>query len=312
MARRPNTEAPEATTEVTETEATVETTEATEAPATETPAEPDLTAFTEALDAAIESRDSTTGDVPEANVEPVVLAYRKLDGLKAKNAAKRLVEEAMKTAMTDSNLSLARANLEISKRLTSGPVSSGSSTREPAKPVDPTEAYVELVSGLVLAAQLVQEAQPEGVAESWAEQVQTQVSEAGEKAEAFRAWFTSDAEDKGDAPETPAFVQAAVKLALGKSAKVGATRRASSASPFTGERRDVGEHIKSAFEGVEVGTFLTVAEIRKHTSAEYGQDSPSAGAVSARLFPKSGKVTIPGVEPGTNDKGVKGATKVAV
>lgn len=82
-----------------------------------------------------------------------------------------------------------------------------------------------------------------------------------------------------------------------------APRRAS------GTRRDIGAHIVSAFEGLPEGAFLTVGQIRSHRSEEYGDEFPSAGAISARLFPSSGRCTVPGVEPGENGRGVRGARR---
>ena len=97
-------------------------------------------------------------------------------------------------------------------------------------------------------------------------------------------------------------------LAIGKAAKAGAR----AGSTFTGERRDIGKHIAEAFESVEPGGFLTVAEIRKFRSNEYGDNPPSAGAISARLFPSGGgDCTIEGVSGDTNDKGNKGGRKTA-
>ncbi|WP_409332795.1 DUF262 domain-containing protein [Trujillonella humicola] len=74
-------------------------------------------------------------------------------------------------------------------------------------------------------------------------------------------------------------------------------------------RRDIGAHIASAFEGLPDGAFLTVREIRAHRSDEYGDEFPSAGAISARLFPSSGRCTVPGVEPGADERGVRGARR---
>lgn len=322
MARKPssNSSTPTATTvEVPSTEESIVTT-TTEAPveadATEAPAaaevEIDLSDFNTALAAAVEGADQTTGDVPEALVEPVVLAYRRLDGVKAKNAAKRLVDDAMKSGMDASNIPVARANLQVSKKLTAGPTSSGQPRAE-RTPVDPTEAFVELVVGLSLASQLATATVPEGVTEDWNEKVQALHAGSTEQAQTYLAWVNTPVEEGAEPtaePEVPAFVKAAVKLALGKSAKVGSVKKASTGgSTYEGERRDVGKHITEAFESVESGTFLTIAEIRKHESAEYGKDAPSAGAISARLFPKSGKVSVEGVTPSQNDKGIKGATK---
>lgn len=85
---------------------------------------------------------------------------------------------------------------------------------------------------------------------------------------------------------------------------------ATAAEPGESRRRDVGKHIVHVFAAVPVGTFLTVAEIRRRPSPEYSDAPPSAGAISARLFPASGRTTVPGVDPGLSG-GVRGATKSA-
>lgn len=75
-------------------------------------------------------------------------------------------------------------------------------------------------------------------------------------------------------------------------------------------RRDVGLHIANAFKNIPSGTFLTIQQIKNTPSPEYGDDSPSAGAVSARLFPSTGKpTTVAGIEP-TRHNGVRGARKI--
>lgn len=271
---------------------------ATEAPAAaEQPI--DLTAFTATVDEAVAGRDETTGEVPEALLTSAQTEYRNLDGLKAKNAAKKLVEERMREAMNQRDISSARAFMLVSDNLTAG----ASASKEKA-PADPKEAFLQRYTSLVLAAQLVAEEAPEGV-----DPASVNVEDLLESAKALRAYEANEAEDKGDAPEASPVVKAAVKLATGKSARVGGGSRAG--STFTGERRDIGKHIAEAFASVEAGQFLTVAEIRKFKSEEYGDNPPSAGAISARLFPTSGKCTVEGVEPGQNDKGNKGATKIA-
>lgn len=77
----------------------------------------------------------------------------------------------------------------------------------------------------------------------------------------------------------------------------------------TSGRRDIGRHIEHVFSSRAVGEFLTIAQIRREPSPEYGESAPSAGAISARLFPPNGKTTVPGVVPETRE-GVRGATKV--
>lgn len=308
MARRQNRQnTPEENTVSTDTEVTETPTEAVEAEATEAAPKAevviDLTAFQAAANEAVAQADTSTGEVAPAVLEPVVKEYRLLDGIKAKNAAKAWLVEQMKAQMDAQSIVGARSFLQLSEGMTAGSASSG-----PKTPTDPTQAFVQAEATLRLAAVLHEPG--EGVTEGWEEKVVELVESSTDAATAYLAWLKSDAEDKGDEPETTAVVKNAVKLALGKAAKVGG-RAAGSGSTFTGERRSIGAHIDSAFAEVEPGTFLTVAEIRKHRSEAYGDNPPSAGAISARLFPQSGNCTVEGVEPGTNGKGNKGATKLA-
>lgn len=281
------------------------------APATtETPAAeaPDLTAFQAALDAAVAERDDTTGDIALAPLGKVADAYRALE-TKGKRAASKIVAEAMKSAMDNMTISLARAYLQIERNALVA--ASAAKAKAERVPTDPTEAFVQTAAGLRLAIDLAVANVPEGVSEAWADKAKAAVAEASESAAAYIAWLRSDAEDKGDAPEVAGWIAGAAKLALGKSGKVGAAARAASTARGDGVRHDIAKHILEAFEGVEAGTFLTIAEIRKHESSEYGTNPPSAGAISARLFPKSGKVSVEGISATTQD-GKKGAVKNAV
>lgn len=274
--------------------------EQTEAPAAES-APVDLTAFTTAVEAAVEARDTSTGDVPADQLAPVQAAYRDLDGLKAKNAARALIAERMKAAMNNLDITSARAFMV----LTEGLSAAGSKSSADKPPADPKQAFTERYQAILLAAELVAAEAPEGVTVTEI----TVPDGALASAQALAAYNANEAEDKGDAPESSPVVRAALKLASGKAS--GARKAGVGTGSNGGVRRDIGEHIKSAFADVDAGTFLTVAEIRAHKSAEYGDEPPSAGAISARLFPSSGKSTVEGVEPGTNDKGTRGATKLA-
>ena len=318
MARRTksSTKASEETQAQTPEESTVTTTTeaAPEAAASTTEKkadEFDLTGFNSAVEKALAEADTSTGDIPLASLEGVTNEYRKLDGPKGKNAAKKAINEAMKESMNSMDIIKARAYLQISEKA----LSAGPGAGAERKPADPTEAFVQRVVTLNLANQLVTDEVPEGVAEDWAQRVEDEVAKLAESAREYRTWAESDAEDKGEAPEVPAFVKNAVKLAEGKTAKAGRST-GGGGSTYSGERRDIGKHILSAFEGVDEGTFLTIAEIRKHRSDEYGDSEPSAGAISARLFPNgdASKCTLvkSGVQPGQNEAGRKGATKVAV
>lgn len=292
--------------EDTAAETPVEATESTETPATD---EIDLSDFKAAAERAVEERDSATGELPTAAIEPVLVEYRKLEGIKAKNAAKRWLDASMKHSMDELNIQQARAFMQLGENMTSAPSAAGRAERAPA---DPTEAFVQLLAGLKLATQLAAQDVPEGVSEDWKDKANQLVQESADPARSYLEWLNADEEARGDEPEVSAFVKAAVKLSQGKSARVAARKSGGTATPYTGERRDIAKHIEAAFAEVEAGTFLTIAQIRAHKSEEYGDDQPSAGAISARLFPSNGKVNLPeGIEPARNDEGRKGARKTA-
>lgn len=292
MARRNSTTQPE------NSEATVADQENTEAPTTEpteTPTEGadgkaeveiDLTAFKEAAEAAVAKRDESTGEIPLAEVEPVNVQYRALDGIKPKNAAKNWLEDEMKAAITKLNVQLARAYSIVRDNL-----SAGTGTKSEKQPADPTAAYVNKVAAHVLALDLIRSNVPEDVDTDKASgQVEELVTSLKEQVDSYQAWVTNEAEDKGEAPEVSPVVRTAFKLAQGKASGGGRV------SGGSGVRRDIGKHIQSAFADLEDGAFLSIAQIANHTSEEYGQDHPSQGAVSARLFPASGgETTVPGV-----------------
>jgi len=272
--------------------------------------EVDLTAFNEAIESAVkdtEKRDATTGELTPELIEPVNKAFRDLDGAKAKNKARAALNELMKGAMNALDMPLARSYMILSDNLSAA----GGHAKAEKVPADPTEAFVQRVVGLQLAVELAKTHVPEGVNDEWNAKANELLATARTKAAEYFDWRQADEETRGEEPEVDATVKAAVKLVEGKAAKVGgSTRSSGGGSTFDGPRRDIGEHIKSAFAGVESGTFLTIAEIRKHRSEEYGDNPPSAGAIAARLNPKSGKCTVEGIEPAQNDAGRKGARKL--
>lgn len=273
--------------------------------------------FKETVAAAVDQRDATVGTMSDEVLRTVTNAYTSLDGgPKVKNAAKKYVQAQMTDAMnqmSQEGVVLARAYFQIQEEaLVAKRAAKGTGERRVREPVNPTEAFVERAASLALAAELVGAEVPEGVDDDWLDKANTRVAElqSGDEIDTYRTWLLNDAEDKGDAPEVSPIVIAAVKLALGRTAKPGKKiRPASSGSTYTGERRDVGKHITEAFDGKASGTFLLVSEIAKFASNEYGDDRPSSGAVSARLFPPSGKCTVEGITPGQNELGRKGAFK---
>jgi hypothetical protein len=302
------TATPEVTEEATQAAEPVAPVESdTSAKTDEKEAEVDLTAFSSAVEAAVtdeEKRDKDTGDLAAELIEPVNHAFRDLEGAKAKNKARAHLNGLMKDAMNDLNMPLARSYMLLSDGLSAGP-----SAKAERQPADPTEAFVQKVVGLQLAVALATENLPEGVDEAWKAKANELFTESKSVAQEFLEWSRSDADDKGDEPDVSSVVKAAVKLAQGKAAKVGSSR--GTGTPHEGPRRDIAKHIYEAFEGQAPGTFLTIAEIRKFHSEEYGDNPPSAGAISARLFPTGGgKCTLEGVVPDTNENNKKGARKI--
>ena len=273
----------------------------------------DLTDFNAAVAVAVAGKDETTGVVAESFVATVQEAFRKLDGAKAKNAAKTALNEGMKAAMEARDLPSATAWFQLSNSLTAVK----SAAKAERVPTDPTEAFVQRIVGLRLATDLAKGNVPEGVTEDWTTKANELYSASVEAAQASLAWANRAPVEEGveDVPEPEAspFVKAAVKLSQGKSGKVGgkATTKGTG-TPFLGVRRDISKHVAEAFADKDFGDFLTISEIKNSRSEEYGDNPPSAGAISARLFPKQGaKCTLTGVTPATSKdgKGNKGATK---
>ena len=332
MARRDRESAPESTqtdeqvaeqaTETTVTEAPAEAPTSTDEqivaqPAEAKPAETpiDLGPFQKSVTEAVAQRDPS-GELPTEAYGPVNEAYAALKGQKAKNQAKAWLSESMGKLINEApnkpgteGMQLvfeARALMLVQNQLTTA----GSSTKEPS---DPTEAYVERFVSIALARQLVAETQPEGVSEDWATKAEALASsdKVTEGIQAYKAWLANTAEDKGDAPEVPSVVSNAFKLAQGKAArKSGGSGR--TGTPHEGPNRSVPKHMLEYFADKAEGHEATVAEIAKFDSVEYGSgaDHPSSGAITARLKPKSGKVTLEGIEP-VMVNGHLGARKVA-
>jgi hypothetical protein len=298
-----NTNTPEENT-VDETSTPETPVEGTETPTPEAPVEQpvDLTAFKESVTEALSEGDTATGELPEAAVAKVNEQYRAVEGNKGKGEARKFLEEAMLEAVGKLDAVAARGYSDLRAKL-----SAAGGAKADKAPSDPTAAFVQRLASLRLAQQIVESERPEG--EGIDEKVEALVNENTELITKQREYLANEAEDKGDGPELNPVVRAAFKAASGKA--TGGTSRSGGSSG--GVRHDTGKHIASAFADVEVGTFLTIAEIANHKSAEYGDDTPSQGAISARLFPTT---TVAGVEPvekhAIDGKNPKGARKIAV
>lgn len=301
------------------TEAPVETPDTTDETPTEAPAESnekapevpiDLSAFEAATDEALVDADETTGALPVVAVEKVKEAYRALDGLKAKNAAKKFINDRISDRMNSGKLEQARSYFQLSEEAL---VAAAGGSKKESTPADPTEAFTQLVASISLAYGLAVGSPPENVGGDWQTKANDLTEANREAAATYAAWFDGDTETRGDEPEVSPFVKAAVKLSRGKAARAGATRSGGGGSTFQGERRDIGKHIIEVFSGKEPGTFLKINEIRHTDTSEYKAGEASAGAISARLFPdgdgsKSTMLKV-GIRPDYKD-GKKGATLV--
>ena len=267
----------------------------------------DLSAFQAKAVETLAEGDPTTGELPLAAIEPVNVEYRKLDGTKAKNAAKTWLEDRMKAALMGGegydtpNFQHARSFVQMKDNL-----SAAKGASKESAPADPVAAFVQRRASLILADRIVSAQAPE-VAEDrdLEEEIGNLVTSLNEQVEAYLTWQSTEPEEgaeKPDAPEVSPIVKAALKLSTGKAAKSGGGSKGPSTAP---SGRSVAKHVVEAFADKETGTFLTVAELAKFQSSEYGDDRPSQGAVQARLFPDSGKpTTIPGVK--AVDKGERG------
>lgn len=288
MARRSST--PQAETAVTdETDVSVETvTDETETPVeavteavTETPVPPvevDLTDFKNAAEAAASLADEATGDLPKEAIDAVNKVYREIEGIKGKNRARDYLDEMMKEAISDrGDIMRARAFVDIKDGLTAA---GGKSPATPRPPADPTAAFVQKVTAITLGYQELTSNVPEGVdAETYGDKVNELVASLEDDMDAYRAYLSSD-DDDAEVPEVSPIVRQAFKLSAVKGGSGGSTRVSG------GPRRDIEVHMNQVFSDLEVGAFLTINEIAKLASTEYGDDRPSAGAISARLFPK--------------------------
>lgn len=274
-----------------------------------------------------EDRDRQTGALPEVLVAKFGDAYRALDSGQKRQARNKItarVQELLDDegeTMFESVMKAKSFNLLITETKKSSPAAA----RPAATPVDPTEAYVDQYLALALATMALPV--PEGVDITKAhESIQAIVGayNTGDSTEAtafanYAAWCrNTDTENRGDEPEVPDYVKRSFKVADGKAA--GTRRRASSGGGTRtrvagGAQGDIAKHVAEVMAEVPVGEFKPIAWIAKQRSNEYGDRNPSAGAISARLFPSSGgPSTIPnieGVSAEDSPEGKKGARRTA-
>jgi hypothetical protein len=312
-------QAEEASTEeatTTETSTEDSTSKADEKPAETGPSDKELfEVFTAAAEGALadESRDESTGTLPAATIAPVAQAYTAL-GTRYKGNAREWLTEKMTEAMTEGKYLDARSYLE----LLNGLKSTGSRKETAGKPpVDPTEAHVARAAALMLSVNLLEA--EEGVAEDWATKAQEKANELSSQVLAYRNWMAEN-KDKASDEQTEAPTVDPIVLAAAAAAKGRAVTRKAAASPAgaakpkaagdPGARHDTSAHIQEAFADKNPGDWMSIGDIVKFKSTEYGDDEPSPGAIAARLFPGNDatKCKVPGIRPEQRDK--KGAVKL--
>ncbi len=304
MARRNQSQKP-AEAETPTVEPTDETT-APAAPAEDTNTTPtesapvDLTAFQASVNEALTTRDEASGELPEESLTAVNEQYRSLDGVKAKNQARKWIEDQMLALIKDGKFQEARGFVDVKDNLSAGSGGGG-----PKAPADPTAAFVQRMASFYLAINYLTANVGDDVASDWTEKVDALVAEESDNLDAYVTFQKSDDED-AEEPEVSPVVRQAFKLTAGKAA--GGSGRVSSGGP----RRDIAKHIEQVFADEADGTFLTVNEIAKRKSTEYGDDLPSAGAISARLFPKGKEpYSANGISAAQPDSKPRGAVKNA-
>lgn len=270
-----------------EAEATVE-----EVEVEETEEVIDLTEFEAAVEAAVANADEATGAVNEVDISAVRTSYQGLPGIKPKNAAKAHLNNELKAAVSGMNLPKARSIMTLNEE-----AAVAGKSAAPKKEVNHREQFVNKVATLTLALYLAQQDVPEQIQDSAEAVAEAQGQANGAFEEGLNVMADSELETES------ALVRSAIKLAQTKA------RKAGNRSAGTGERRDLGGHITEAFDSIESGEFMSVAAIRKFQSSVYGTDAPSAGAITNRLEPKSGKgTTVEGITVSHQD-GKLGATK---
>ena len=274
-------------------------------------------------------RDVATGHMSESLKQRIKQAYGDLPAGNTKTAARNQVKAYVNEKLTsimdsdEPDIFAARTLFVVQNDLL---VATGGPSATIAKaPVDPTEAFVASITALYLAPNFVEV--PEGVAADWATRVDNKAAELrdAEGTTAYLAWVNGDTspvseedatEKRGPEPEVDPIIKQAVAISRGKG--VGRTtrpRKASGASgtpraAHTGPKRDVGKHIAEAFADKPVGTWMSIGDITKFESVEYGGPAVSQGAVSARVYAEKG-CTVPGIVAAEGPTGKRGAKKVS-
>lgn len=265
-------------------------------------------------DQVAESGQSSGSLYPE--FEAALNAYQALPGASPKGKAKdfmggQMTSEILKIQANPSDLS-PQATVIAWNIFQTAVLERASKKAGAAGPaLSPVDGFLAKLATIRVANKLIADDQPEGLPTDWQEQLNKMVQVGINEAELLEKWQeTPEDERQGEEPKLSAYTSQAVKLSSGKGPRKPG-RPVGAVSTYTGVRRDIGKHIEHAFSDKPSGTWLSINEIRSIQSPEYGEASPSGGAISARLFPKSGKsATVEGVEAALDASGRKGARKL--
>lgn len=327
-----------------EEKAAAEAAEKEKAEAAEKEAAEKLDAFKATVEAVLANDEKTdwVAELPVAVSTPVTEAYGHLVAAKGKAAGKQYLVDRMQAKMIEGATNpLAFTEARVYMLLNSALKDVKKARETIVKPkVDPTQAFVERAAALMLAVNLL--TVPSDVDETWAEKTEALVTTLATDVQVYHDWQTElDKAAKANAenppkegekgvevptPEISQVVLAAAKIAAGRAVAVGrktstpkeggtSTPRVSTAG--SGHRGDIAKHIREAMNTVNVGDFMSIADIAKVATAEYGSEGappPSQGAISARLFPSGDKgCTLDFVRPEGKDEGrdKKGAVRTA-
>lgn len=275
----------------------------------------------------VSERDPQTATLAKAAVETFKGRYGSLDGAQ-KRAVRAAITAEITRLLDDDNDETSFESMLGAKAYNEllAETKKSATTKAPAVKADPTEAYVDRYMSIALAGMALPidtDVNREKANESISALVGRYNTAGSPENLAFARYLewarAEDKEKRGDEPEVPEFVKAAVKIADGKAAGRVARRASSTRSSGGGGRvgggRDIAKHVTEAMAEHPVGEFVSIADIANFKSSEYTDSKPSSGAISARLFPASGGkstiLNIEGVPAEASPSGKKGAKRVA-
>jgi hypothetical protein len=293
-------------------------TETDEQEPTEAPAEPeiDLTGFEAATGQVINTSHPQDGTLDQASVDAAIEVYLGLPGAKPKKAARDYLGNLMREYMMspDGKLREARAAMVFLKEIEAA---KSNASAAPKVQTDPTQDFIDKVVTARLVYSILIGSVPDGVASDWDTKSEAKLVAVVGQLDTYRSYLeqvaaTPEDGDEPDEPEVDETVRQAFRQARSTKSKKAKGGSGTRVVTYTGARRSIIKHIEEAFANQPVGTFLKVSEISSAKSSEYGDDTPSQGAVSSQIksWAKSGKRPIPGLEPATIG-GLFGASKTA-